>query len=359
MKGENVLIIDPDASSTSLLPQLMERLSCESRIEEDPGKALNILKEEKFTVVIAETSLLMEEHIMGLQKLHPELCLIFTGDSLEELDSKLDPRVSDFLCKPFTLKDAEFRLTRILLERDRGLQNREAEEALQTAKEELERKKRDLERSEEDLERIKHLYQDIGNELNTTSEKLRKAKDQLTVLAITDGHTEAYNHRYFMDQIREKFEEAKKESVPISLLMIDIDYFKTFNDNHGHMTGDLVLKSIAQILKSGCRQEDIVARYGGEEFAIILPYADAHDAFTVAERIRTKVEQYSVPNGRETQTVTVSIGIGVKGEDAESIDQLISCADRALYRAKATGRNRVALFDKTRAVPNVQWFSRF
>jgi diguanylate cyclase (GGDEF)-like protein len=135
--------------------------------------------------------------------------------------------------------------------------------------------------------------------------------------------------------------------------------FKTFNDNHGHMTGDLVLKSIAQILKSGCRQEDIVARYGGEEFAIILPYADAHDAFTVAERIRTKVEQYSVPNGRETQTVTVSIGIGVKGEDAESIDQLISCADRALYRAKATGRNRVALFDKTRAVPNVQWFSRF
>jgi diguanylate cyclase (GGDEF)-like protein len=111
------------------------------------------------------------------------------------------------------------------------------------------------------------------------------------------------------------------------------------------MTGDLVLKVIAHILKSSCRSEDIVARYGGEEFAIILPDTNANEAQLVAERIRTAVENHPPPNGRQAHLVTVSIGISsTEAAGIDTVDNLISLADRALYRAKTEGRNRVRAY---------------
>lgn len=359
MKGENVLIIDADDNSRSLLSLLMKQLGYKFRMAGDPTKALTHLKNKPLTLVIAEVSLFQAKQILKIQELYPEICFIFTGHSVGKFKDHINHGVSDFLSKPFNLEEAEFRLKRIILERDVRFRNQEAGRELQTARDELERKKRELELSEEDLERIKHLYKEIGNELNTTSEKLRKANDQLEVLAITDGLTEVYNHRYFMDQIHEKFADAKKQSIPISLLMIDIDHFKAFNDNYGHMTGDLVLKEIAQILKSNCRRDDIVARYGGEEFAIILPETDSHQAEIVAEKIRTAVENYHLPNGKEARRVTVSIGVGTSGEGIDLVNHLISSADKALYRAKAEGRNRVVFRERNQPTSVMEWFSRF
>lgn len=359
MKGENVLIIDGDESSTSFLSLLMERLDCKFTIAGNLTEALTYLKDETFTVVIAESLPFQEEEVTEIQDIHPDMCFIFTGHPPEKLRDHVNTGLSDFLPKPLGSEEAEFRLKRILLEREARLRNQEGERELETARDELERKKRELELSEEDLERIKHLYKEIGNELNTTSEKLRRAKDQLEVLAITDGLTEVYNHRYFMDQVHEKFEDAKKRSTPLSLLMIDIDHFKAFNDNYGHMTGDLVLKDIAQILKSSCRQEDIVARYGGEEFAIIMPHADFHQAEIVAKKILTAVENHHLPNEKEAPRITVSIGIGVTEEHIDSADNLISSADKALYRAKSQGRNRVVSREKSQPAAEMQWYSRF
>ncbi len=360
MKEENVLIIDVDDDATALLSQVMEQLGYRFRVESDTTKAFTHLNNVASTLVIAEGSLLQAEHIINIQDLHPDIGVIFTGHSLENIKDHLNPSVSDFLSKPFSSEEVEFRVERILRDRDAHLRNRQAEKELQTARDELDRKRRELELAEEDLERIKHLYKEIGNELNTTSEKLRRAKDQLEVMATTDGLTEVYNHRYFMEKIHEEFEAANKRSAPISLLMIDIDHFKSFNDNHGHMTGDLVLKNIAQILRSSSRKEDIVAPYGGEEFAIVLQETDSHQAKRVAEKIRAAVEKYDLPNGNETQKVTISIGIGASGEGVDSADQLISLADRAVYRAKAEGRNRV-VFRKIgdRDPPMIDWFSRF
>lgn len=359
MKGENILIVDADDNSVSLLSPLLEQLGYKFRIASDPKKALTLLKNEPFSVVIADGSLFQTRQIVKIRDVHPDICFIFTGHSLEEFRHHINPGLSDFLSKPIVPKEAEFRLKRITVERDARFRNQEAERELQTARDELERKRRELELSEEDLEGIKHLYKEIGNELHTTSEKLRRANDQLELLATTDGLTEIYNHRYFMDQIDEKFEEAKKQSAPLSLLMIDIDHFKAFNDNHGHMTGDLVLKEVAQILKTNCRRPDIVARYGGEEFAIILLETDSHQAEKMAEKIRIAVESYHLPEDKEARRVTVSIGIGTTGDGIQSPDHLISSADKALYRAKAEGRNRVAFRGKTQPTPGMEWFSRF
>ncbi|MBW2058500.1 MAG: diguanylate cyclase [Deltaproteobacteria bacterium] len=358
-RGERAIIIDGDKSSTSFLSALMDRLDLKRGTACDLEQALPDIENGSVSLVVADVSLVEPEQVKEIQDLHPDICFIFTGRSLERFRDWPNPGLSDFLAKPFISEEVEFRLKRIFLERKARLKNQKARRALETARVELEKKKRQLEMSEEDLEKIKHLYKEIGNELNTTSEKLRKAKDQLEVLAVTDGLTEVYNHRYFMDQIHEKFEEARKRSSPLSLLMIDIDHFKAFNDTHGHLTGDLVLKNIAQVLKSNCRKTDIVARYGGEEFAVIMPNTDFRRAQTAAQRIRNAVESRPLPNGRKIERVTVSIGIGITEKNVESADTLISMADKALYRAKSEGRNRVVLREENQPAAETRWYSRF
>ncbi|NIO04804.1 MAG: diguanylate cyclase [Proteobacteria bacterium] len=359
MKRENVLIVEGEESSKTLLSRLMERQGYDFIVEADPSEALNRLKNERFTIVIAEVSLLQPRDIPEIQEENPDMFFIFTGSSLEKSNGLVKPNLSDFLSKPFGSEEAEFRLKRVILERDTRLRNRKVQKALETTKDELERRTKELESSVEDLENIKHLYREIGGELTATTEKLREANHQLEVLAKTDGLTEVYNHRYFMDKIGEIFEDWKKKAVPLSLLMIDIDYFKAFNDNHGHMTGDLVLKDIAGLLKSNCREHDIVARYGGEEFAIILPETGSDKAEAIAEKIRKCVENHRLSNGDGSQRVTVSIGIGTSSKDTGSFNALISLADKALYHAKARGRNQVALGEPNAPMPVLQWFSRF
>lgn len=166
---------------------------------------------------------------------------------------------------------------------------------------------------------------------------------ELERLAVTDRLTGLYNHGYFQRQLEKEIGLAQRNKFQISLLMMDIDYFKQFNDTFGHPKGDRVLKIFSDILTDLSRKEDTVARYGGEEFVVIVPATDKESAAIFAERIRAAIETKGFEGNSDNPRVTktVSIGIATFPEDARTPPELIEKADRALYRAKHSGRNCV------------------
>jgi diguanylate cyclase (GGDEF)-like protein len=164
-------------------------------------------------------------------------------------------------------------------------------------------------------------------------------------LAITDPLTGLANHRQFYDQLDREFRRAQRYGRPLTLLMLDLDRFKAFNDRHGHLAGDQALRETAEVLRQNARSVDILARYGGEEFAIILPETDIQRGAAHAERIRSAVAAHVFLN-QETgleHRVTVSIGVAALSPTLRKIEELVHGADQALYRAKAAGRNRFEL----------------
>ena len=161
-------------------------------------------------------------------------------------------------------------------------------------------------------------------------------------LATTDGLTELYNHRYFQEQTLQNIETGKRYDKPFSLIMIDIDFFKKFNDTYGHQSGDAVLRQVAQILKKNVRSSDIVCRYGGEEMAIILTNTNNEDAIVTAEKICRAVSEHPLKlvNGNDVQ-VTISLGVSTYPEHGTTAQEMIKYADDCLYIAKENGRNQV------------------
>ena len=161
-------------------------------------------------------------------------------------------------------------------------------------------------------------------------------------LATIDGLTELYNHRYFQDTLRKQIEISKRYSQPFSLIIVDIDFFKKFNDTYGHQAGDAVLRQVAQTLKKNSRTTDYVCRYGGEEMSIILPNTTAEEALFNANRILHAVEERPFQlNATETGNVTISVGVATYPDNAENAQDLIEVADKGLYYAKEHGRNQV------------------
>jgi diguanylate cyclase (GGDEF)-like protein len=165
---------------------------------------------------------------------------------------------------------------------------------------------------------------------------------EIQQLAIRDGLTGLHNYRYFRQQIGHRVQHARRYESPLSLLMIDLDNFKRYNDTYGHLKGDQILKEVAALLLAYTRSADLVARYGGEEFVILLPESGEDQAHNVAEKIRQVVEAhpFTLEAGELPQSLTISVGVASSiGE--WSADSLIQTADDALYRAKASGKNRV------------------
>ncbi len=176
--------------------------------------------------------------------------------------------------------------------------------------------------------------------INLCLEKIGLYK-KLQEVSIHDSLTSLYNRRYFTERFEEEYSRAKKFELPLSLLMIDIDYFKKINDTYGHLVGDIVLKEVAFIIRENVREIDFVARYGGEEFIVILPETEKKDAFVVGERIVKKVDAHSIEAFDEKVKVTVSVGVASFPEDSRYKEPLLEAVDRALYKAKKEGRNRV------------------
>jgi diguanylate cyclase (GGDEF)-like protein len=172
--------------------------------------------------------------------------------------------------------------------------------------------------------------------------------EKTLVLSNTDRLTGLWNYGYFQHQLADEVKRAIRFNRHVSLLMIDIDHFKKYNDALGHIAGDKLLQEISQILQSTCREVDLVARYGGEEFAIILPETFKEKAYSSAERIRklTAAHPCHYKEGQPAKRITISIGVSCFPQDASNKEDLISYADKALYVAKETGRNRVCMFSK-------------
>ena len=187
----------------------------------------------------------------------------------------------------------------------------------------------------------------LSASFNQMAEAVKRRNEALKELASRDGLTGLYNNRYFKEALEREIKRAERFKHPLSLIMADIDYFKYYNDSHGHVAGDTVLKTVAGVFLKNTREVDIAARYGGEEFAVILPNTDLKDALKVAERIRNGIAEVPVPH-EETQpkgNLTISIGVAAFTADRASPIAFIKAADRALYRAKDLGRNRVCYGD--------------
>jgi diguanylate cyclase (GGDEF)-like protein len=165
--------------------------------------------------------------------------------------------------------------------------------------------------------------------------------EQTERLATTDGLTGLLNRRTFNAQLHGRLREAQRYDRPLSLLLLDVDHFKKVNDSHGHPAGDAVLRGIARVAQKQARETDIVARYGGEEMALILPETDAPGAAAIAERIRKSVAATPHATEQGPIRVTVSIGLATWPGTGDAAEALLEAADKALYRAKRDGRNRV------------------
>ncbi|MGB7632011.1 MAG: GGDEF domain-containing protein [Candidatus Deferrimicrobium sp.] len=168
--------------------------------------------------------------------------------------------------------------------------------------------------------------------------------DNMKIMAVTDGLTGLYNHREFYQSLRRELERARRYRHTLSLLMIDVDDFKKFNDRFGHPAGDFALLKIAELLRKCGRTTDIISRYGGEEFAVILPESTPGGALMVAERIKSEVAGHNfIPKANNPVHLTVSIGIYSSENGDVSEDQMVSLADEASYVAKKSGKNQVVV----------------
>ena len=293
---EQILIVDDDSSIRDPLKEFLEIAGFRCSTVLSAEDALELLKKNTFHVVI--TDIILPgidgfEFTEIIKKKYDTDVIIMTGYIAKySYEEAIGKGASDFVFKPFRSEELLLRLKRVLKERE------------------------------------------LTQEQNRIMEKLKN-------LAITDGLTKLYNSRYFYNQLLPEVDRTKRYNRPLSLLLLDIDHFKTYNDTFGHLEGDAVLYRLGQIIKSCLRKMDSAYRYGGEEFTIILPETGGDEANTVAQRIRTAVEKekFISTQGKEG-SITISIGVA-EYQAKESPMTFIMRSDKAMYKAKTGGRNQV------------------
>lgn len=313
-KNMPILVVDDEESVRMVLAQVLQEDGYSVTEAASAEQALELMNKETFCLVI--TDIVMPgmtgiELLKKIKQLYPETQVIIMTSyaSLDTAITALRYGAYDYFFKPF--KDIEL-------------------VSATTA------------RAIEKVRLVKE-NQRLIEELNTKNQKLSKINSVLKNLACRDGLTGIFNHRYFQDSLEAELNRAGRHAGNFSLVFLDVDHFKQYNDKNGHQQGDKVLRKLAQILAKSIRKPDILARYGGEEFVIILPETPKASARIYGEKVRRGVEKYPFP-GKETQpggNLTISIGISTFPEDGRDRYSLIEYADQALYQAKKGGRNRV------------------
>jgi diguanylate cyclase (GGDEF)-like protein len=189
----------------------------------------------------------------------------------------------------------------------------------------------------------------LSKNLHRNEELLKEVLQQTRELSVTDGLTGLYNQMHFFELLDRETKNSQRHGMSYTLIIFDVDHFKNFNDSNGHLRGSETLKGIAAVMKRKFRSTDLLAKYGGDEFVIILPQTDKVGAYLAAERLREAVERQPFP-GAETQPqkkLTISIGLASYPEHGLSDDEILNRADKALYFAKESGRNRTIIYHET------------
>jgi two-component system, cell cycle response regulator len=292
MTSPSLLIVDDDELIRKALSEYLRSEGYSIEAAENAEQAMAILKAKKIDVVITDIKM---NGMDGLEMTrHVKECyatdvIIITGHTEDySYEEAIDRGADDIIFKPFNPEELLLRLKRVL-------------------------KKRELTR-----ERDRVLM-------------------ELKTLAITDSLTGLYNRRHFYHELEIEIDRFNRYGRPLSLLLIDIDDFKKYNDRHGHIDGDKVLRKTADLIASCMRKMDSAYRYGGEEFTVILPETDCSSAMNLAQRIRQTIEAYFI-SFPDREKITVSIGITEYATD-DSLTGFIHRADKAMYEAKAAGRN--------------------
>ena len=184
----------------------------------------------------------------------------------------------------------------------------------------------------------------LQDQLQSKNRQLEEALKKLEIMATTDYGTGLYNRRHFFELMDKEMSRADRFKSPLTCMLIDIDHFKSVNDTYGHLVGDSVLMEIGTIFQGELRQVEIAARYGGEEFVMLLPGTTLSDAKQPALRLLEKIRKHSFKGCTDGQPITISIGMGgIPDPDIKTREDLIRCADFALYKAKDAGRNRIEI----------------
>ena len=293
-----ILIVDDDVAVRNTMHEYITAAGYYSEAVSCAEEALESLEKDNFHVVVTD---IMLPAMGGLEltKLikrdNASDVIVMTGYSDDfSYEEAINIGASDFVIKPVRLEELLLRLKRVLKERE------------------------------------------LTNERIRMMEKLQK-------LAITDGLTRLYNSRSFYSQLELEVDRFNRYQHPLTLLLLDIDHFKDYNDKYGHLEGDKVLVRFSQIIRTCLRTNDSAYRYGGEEFTVILPETAGEEARTVAQRIRAalEAEPFSPEDGEEV-TVTISIGL-TEYHAKEELSTFIQRADQAMYRSKRSGRNKVSM----------------
>jgi diguanylate cyclase (GGDEF)-like protein len=194
-------------------------------------------------------------------------------------------------------------------------------------------------------ERLQRASENLEKEVMNRTSELRRAKDQLEELSITDGLTGLYNYRHLIHSLEAEIMRSKRYQRTLSLLLMDIDYFKNLNDTYGHLCGDYVIKTVGKLVKNNVRGTDVAARYGGDELAVMLIETDARHALEVAEKLKKEIEGHTFQWQQNQLSVNLSIGVATApASGIQAVSDLVQAADQALYQAKRAGRNTVVVF---------------
>jgi len=203
-------------------------------------------------------------------------------------------------------------------------------------------------RVEDQTQELELMVSQRTHELQVANKELGAAISELERLARTDGLTGLKNHRAFQEILGFEVDRSTRTGLPLSLLMIDVDHFKSYNDTHGHPAGDQVLRTVARTFQDSLRTIDVTARYGGEEFAVLLLETTKKNAEYVAGKLLKSISDINFPGAEHSQPggrLTISIGVAVFPDTADTSTALVDHADQALYTAKRNGRNRSHSFD--------------
>jgi len=307
-KNIKVLIVDDESSARDTIADLLTEDGYTVTATESGKNALGLLEQSSFDLIISD---LMMPNMSGIELTKnikatgtDTPIVVITGfATIEHAVESMKAGAYDFITKPFNID--QIKLT--------------VQKALETKR----------------LQKLageREFYKQLSN------------SDELTGLA---------NYRYCSEILQKEVERANRYTRPLSLMMIDIDDFKACNDTYGHLAGDQALKQIAVLIKKTTRDSDLVARYGGEEFTVILPETSEEEARVVADRIREAVAKFKfkTDTGKPLGHLTITIGLSSLPEKAANKKDLIRTADFALYQGKASGKNRVVVFNDAQRTP--------